>query len=145
MYKELEGTYNNNKLTGMENDLVAKKKHLYDLYQDTQASVKVKTEQSKLITKAEGNDDKNKQTIGEQNARLREAKTQMKLAKDEQRRLLKDVKEKHTLMLHLQEKVVRLEQVIKEQEDKGFSPRSVKTKSEMEKESLTNTVFRMIN
>ena len=65
MYKELEGTYNNNKLTGMENDLVAKKKHLYDLYQDTQASVKVKTEQSKLITKAEGNDDKNKQTIGE--------------------------------------------------------------------------------
>ena len=82
MYKELEFTYNNNKLTGMENDLVAKKKHLYGLYQDTQASVKVKVEQSKLITKVEGNDDKNKQTVGEQNARLRAAKHKMKLAKD---------------------------------------------------------------
>ena len=35
MYKELEFTFNNNKLIEMENDLVAKKKNLYDLYQDT--------------------------------------------------------------------------------------------------------------
>ena len=35
MYNQLEGTFNNNKLVEMENDLVAKKKHLYDMYKDT--------------------------------------------------------------------------------------------------------------
>ena len=32
MYKELEGTFNNNKIVEMENDLVAKKRNLFDLY-----------------------------------------------------------------------------------------------------------------
>ena len=57
MYNQLEGTFNNNKIVEMENDLVAKKHTLYDLYQDTQASVKVRSVQAKLITKREDVDD----------------------------------------------------------------------------------------
>ena len=60
MYKELEGTFNNNKIVEMENDLVAKKRNLFDLYQDTQASVKIRMEQSKIINKRADDDDKTK-------------------------------------------------------------------------------------
>ena len=44
MWKELEGTFNNNAIVHLENDLVAKKQNLLELYTHTQGQVKIRQE-----------------------------------------------------------------------------------------------------
>ena len=44
MWSELEGTFNNNAVTELENDLKAQKVKLLEIFQDTQGQAKVRSQ-----------------------------------------------------------------------------------------------------
>ena len=49
MWSELEGTFNNNQITEMENELKAQKVKLLEIYQDTQGQAQVRKQQNQAL------------------------------------------------------------------------------------------------
>ena len=60
-----------------------------------------------------------------------------------QRKLMKDIKEKHTEILRLEQKQKIISVAIKEQKDKGYSPRTSKAAKEREQTQTENSIFRL--
>ena len=60
------------------------------------------------------------------NNQLREAKAKLKSETEMQRRLMTEVKQKHTEILKLETRQKLIQHAVKAQKDKGHSPRSSK-------------------
>ena len=63
---------------------------------------------------------------------MREAKLKLKAETEMQRKIMGDIKQKHLEILRLEEKQKQIQEKVKNQKEKGFSPRSSKVAIERE-------------
>ena len=114
MWSELEGTFNLNQITEMENELKAQKTRLLEIYQDTQGQAQVRKQQNAAI------DEKNKVSSklqGKANNfqnQLREAKQKLKAETEMQRKIMNDIKQKHTEILRLEARQKQFQTAIRD-------------------------------
>lgn len=63
---------------------------------------------------------------------MREAKMKLKAETEMQRKIMGDINQKHLEILRLEEKQKQIQEKVKNQKEKGFSPRSSKVAIERE-------------
>lgn len=63
---------------------------------------------------------------------MREAKMKLKAETEMQRKIMGDINQKHIEILRLEEKQKQIQEKVKNQKEKGFSPRSSKVAIERE-------------
>ncbi len=102
MWSELENTYSNNAVTKLENDLKADKGHLLELYNDTQGQAQVRKQQNEALHEKFFVSDKIKGRASNFANQMREAKVKLKAETENQRKIMNDIKQKHTLIMKLE-------------------------------------------
>ena len=108
MWIELEKTFNINQITSMENNLKSEKLRLLELYQDTQGQAQVRKAQNAALDEKEAVDIKLKGKVNKHSNEIREAKQQVKLEQDMQKKLMDKVKKKHAEIMGLEDKYKRI-------------------------------------
>ena len=78
MWLELEGTYNNNAVVKVEDELAAQKMNLLQLYQETKGQANVRKEQSKVLDERDQVNEKIRGKASDFNTQMREAKATLK-------------------------------------------------------------------
>ena len=92
----------------MENNLKAEKLRLLQLYQDTQGQAQVRKAQNAALDEKEAVDIKLKGKVNKHSNEIREAKQQVKLEQDMQKKLMDNVKKKHAEIMGLEDKYKRI-------------------------------------
>ena len=86
----------------------AEKLRLLGLYQDTQGQAQVRKAQNAALDEKEAVDIKLKGKVNQHSNAIREAKQQVKLEQDMQKKLMDNVKKKHTEIMGLEDRYKRI-------------------------------------
>ena len=113
MRRQLEGSYNIDKIIGLEDEVKNKERILKELQQENESLMNVQREQEKALLSLKKDyefDDK----ISELNTELKQAKEKLRKLQFKQRQEEKILKQQHEHAIVLEERCKRMEQLVKE-------------------------------
>ena len=113
------------------------------LYQETKGQAIVRKEQSRVLDEQDKANEKMRGKASNFNAMVKDAKVKLKAQQESQRQLMGEIKQKHLEILKLEDRQKSIQDSVKAQKDKGYSPRSSKQAIQAEQKRNENALSRL--
>ena len=126
MYLQLELQYNNDGLTQLEDRIRLDQRELQSVYDDTRAQLRARKDHDKYLKKEEDKTNKFKGQVSVVKRNLKEEKQKVNQQIALNRSLISNIKNTHSEILALEEKIVYATNIIKKKKQEGRTPEESK-------------------